>query len=306
MDNVYKLNAAQLSKKLQSYPMYQYKSQKQIKDMIGNTSALRDEVLRLEKSNDSQKTASQKIIDIRGKEYTEDELVMMIDFYNTHKQCKFENKSVNNLHDKLDDKLPDDVINLILQQSDIKEIINYCNTQKYNHICNSDQFWKTIFKRDHLPIHDNPINSKDWIKLYKKTLDANIEAFVLTTLDYAITGGVYDITIDGNFDSYFDKYGDFLPMTNNIYTNIGKNNVILYYSSASKKKVITKNEFRQLLADILYYYPDVSILTPTGTKNIPLRKKYILPLATKTGFKTIANKIVYHYKLKEPQYNYGK
>jgi hypothetical protein len=292
MDDVYKLNASQLSKKLQTYPLYQYKSQKQIKEMIGNTSALRDEVLRLEKSDENIKESTYIV---RGKEYTEDELAMMIDFYHKHTQNKY---------DKLDvsDALPDDVLNLILQQSDIKEIINYCNTKKYNHICNSDQFWKTIFKRDGLPIHDNPTNSKEWINLYKKTLDANIEAFVLTTLDYAITAGVYDITINGKFDSYFRKYADFIPKINNIYTNISKSGVTIYNSTASEKKVMTKDEFKQLLADILYFYPDVKIESPTGTKNIPLRKKDILPLAAKTGYKTVANKIVYHYKLKEPQY----
>lgn len=72
-------------------------------------------------------------------------------------------------------------------------------------------------------------------------------------------------------------------------------------STGYKDKLISKSEFYNLLTDILYFYPDVSIKMPLG--DIPLRKKDITKLRNKKGFKNVAKTLLYHYQIKEPQYN---
>ena len=70
-----------------------------------------------------------------------------------------------------------------------------------------------------------------------------------------------------------------------------------------KDKLISTAEFYNLLTDILYFYPDVIITSPLGGgKEVPLRKKDIGKLRNKQGFKTIANKILYHYQIRELLY----
>jgi len=276
MNRIDVLNVNQLAKELQGYNKYQSKTQKEIKQKIGNTTLLRKELARLESKKNEIKTYS-----IGGDTYTEDELITMIKFYKTH-------------HSPPITTLPYDVVKIILYDSDINTIVQYCSTEKYNSICNSNEFWKHIFTRDKIKILSYPTNYQDWIDMYKNVLEAQKEAFILETLPREITGGVYDFKINNHFDLHFKMYADFLSNVDTFYTNISQKGVSLR-SVGHKDKIISKTEFNNLLTDILYFYPDVYITSP-GDKDVPLRKRDISKLRSKQGFKSIANKILSHYK----------
>lgn len=220
------------------------------------------------------------------------------------------NKTINNLRAELEvleenelktiPLLPDDVIKEILYQSDINTIINYCTTNKYNVICNDANFWKMIFQRDNIRILLHPTNAKEWIELYKRTLDAQKEALVIETLPFTLTRGVYKFQITGRFDKHFYKYAGFLPKVNIFYTNMGtgyvnmRTDYVVLRSDGYNNKLISKEKFYNLLVDLLYFYPDINITTLNIVNNsISLRKKDI-SLLRNTGYNTIATTISYH------------
>src|SRR5258708_32026554 len=99
--------------------------------------------------------------------------------------------------------LPSEIIQEILLKSDINTIKSYCSNKKYQEICNNDQFWKAIFKRDNLPILDEPRNVKQWIHMYLKTV------YVIKELDIIFLI-IKDKKIDHlrvtNKDKNFDKH----------------------------------------------------------------------------------------------------
>ena len=282
MDRIDILNANQLSKELRQYEPYQYKTLKEIKEQVGNTANLRNELRKLE----------EKIYYIQGEKYTEDQLITMINFYKNNTK-----KSITN-----DNVIPDDVLQLILYESDINTIVQYCSTGKYNFICNNKIFWESIFKRDKIKILSNPSNYQGWIEMYKNVLAAQKEAFGLESLEREITGGVYIFEIKENFNSHFKVYADFFPKVNMFYTNARQKGFNLR-TDTYPDKFVSKQDFYNLLTDLLYFYPDIYIYSPAGNdKEIPLRKKDISPLRSTRGFKTVANKILYHYQKKELQY----
>ena len=285
MDRINGLNANQLSKELRQYEPYKHKTLKEIKEQVGNTANLRETLRNLLKTS----SIEEKIYHIGGESYTEDELMKMIAFYK------------NNHIDTKINKLPDDVLQLILYESDINTIIQYCSTGKYNTLCNNAHFWKSIFKRDHIKLLSNPTTTNDWIAMYKNVLGAQKEAFALQSLEHEVTGGVYDFKINEKFNLYFEKYADFLPKVNTFYTNGRRNGMNL--RSDMGDKLISSDEFYNLLVDLLYFYPDIYISSPAGgDKEIPLRKKDIGKLRSTRGFKTVANKILYHHQKKELQF----
>lgn len=198
MDRISTLNANQLSKELQSYKRYKSNTQKEIKEKVGNTAALRDELHKLENKSVKNKELKKdiKIYNIGGDDYTEEDLIAMITFYKKNNPSKILPVDVL----RINETLPNDAVKLILYESDINTIVQYCTTEKYNLICNSNDFWNHIFKRDNIKILSNPENYKDWIEMYKNVLAAQKEAFVLETLPYDMVGGVYDFKINKNFN----------------------------------------------------------------------------------------------------------
>lgn len=290
MESYSSMNRNELLRKLQQHSKYSTLSQKN----IGTNKTIHDlrmELQQLDTVTDKALTIEQKIYTIDGIDYTEDALRMMISFYNNHH--KKEAKTVN-------PSLPDDAMKEILYESDINTIVKYCTTNKYNAICNNANFWKIIFERDNIRILSTPTNSKEWIDLYKRTLDAQKEALALETLPRHVTSGVYEFNMKGKykfkFDTHFNKYAGFLSETGVFYTNMSRNGVMLR-SAGHKDKLISKEEFYNLLVDLLYFYPDIYITTDgPNDKQIPLRKKDISPLRNKTGYKTIAKTIINHYE----------
>lgn len=91
--------------------------------------------------SDETKENSKKKIVIEGKDYTEDELIKMIQYYNQHIV--------------IPSKVPpliDDIWNEILLRCSTASIKNMCLTnQRLNRICQTVNFWKQKFERDVLP-----------------------------------------------------------------------------------------------------------------------------------------------------------
>lgn len=131
--------------------------------------------------------------------------------------------------------------------------------------------------------------------MYYKVLDARKEAFVLITLSNEITGGVYIFKIENNFDIYFGIYFELLLKTNTFCTNKWAKEVNI--KTTYGDKIISIKTFYNLLVDLLYFYPDIKIISIGVNKEIPLRKKFIGDLRYKTGYKTITNKILHRYKI---------
>jgi hypothetical protein len=248
-----------------------------------------------------------KIFKVGGKNYTENELLMMINYYNNHvktvpdlnlKEIMYytdEEPIIARPIMKSIDILNDDIMRQVLYNSDINEIVNFCITNKYQSVCDDKTLWKYIFKRDHVKIIEEPDNYQGWINMYYKVLDAQKEAFVLITLSNEITGGGYDFKIENNFDIYFGIYFELLLKTNTFYTNKLKKEVNI--KTTYGDKIISMKTFYNLLVDLLYFYPDIKIISIDLNKEIPLRKKFIGDLRYKTGYKTITNQILYRYQI---------
>jgi len=94
MDSVSGLNANQIAKELQGYKRYSEKTQKEIKNKLGNVTSLRDELRRLEKEHIKNDINNAKIntnndvknikIYLEGVSYTEEDLIKMVKYYHEH------------------------------------------------------------------------------------------------------------------------------------------------------------------------------------------------------------------------------
>lgn len=164
-------------------------------------------------------------------------------------------------------QLPEEMMSEILYHADFDTIVNYCKTQKYHKICRSDAFWKFIFKRDHVPIKSNKL-----IDDYRYYQECKFESELMVQLPYKYTSGLYDVVVNPDESEYFNdyiikKYGDIFANQKYFYTNSYTNYEII---SGDKKITMTKDEFKNLLTDILYFHPNVYIVNMMST---PLRVK---------------------------------
>lgn len=134
MERINVLNSNQLSKELQTYNRYKNKTQKEIKERIGSTKDLRKELLRLENKYKITKT-----FNIGGQNYTENELIMMIDhYYKTTVKTP---------------QLIPDTLKEIMYYADINTINQYCSTNKEAQLlCHDVTFWKMKFYKQNLPL----------------------------------------------------------------------------------------------------------------------------------------------------------
>ncbi|HSW76687.1 MAG TPA: hypothetical protein VLG50_06565 [Candidatus Saccharimonadales bacterium] len=145
MDRINKLTKQEVTKELKAYNPYIHLSQNKISKKFDNVESARKELYNLEQ------TKYPKMIEIKGKSYTEDELFDMIQYYIT------QHRSV---------ELNEDTLRLIMLNSNFDSLQNICLTNKLaNKICNTVDFWKEKFILDELPL---PISSKDYNKLDKK------------------------------------------------------------------------------------------------------------------------------------------
>lgn len=117
MDRISGLNSNQVAKELQGYKRYKSKTQKEIKEKVGNISALRDELRRVEsKHNKDVKSPKSK-----------------------------SNKPVKKSPTKTQNDLLPESIYEILLRADLETIQQYCMTHKTN-LCKDDNFWNNKLK----------------------------------------------------------------------------------------------------------------------------------------------------------------
>lgn len=143
MDRISTLNANQISKELQGYKRYSGKTQKEIKDKVGNVSSLRKELYKLEKKNDTikDKVENVKSIYINNVAYTEEELIKMVNYYHEHVTNVSKIPKINN-----------DIMKEILLRGTSNTIKNLCLTDTtYKKICSDNAFWHDKFEHDQLP-----------------------------------------------------------------------------------------------------------------------------------------------------------
>jgi len=118
-----------------------------------------------------------KLINVGGKEYTEDDLLMMIEHYY---------KTTTPLQE-LPTLVPD-ILKEIMYYADLKTLKHYCQTSKETQLlCRDSDFWKIKFEKQNLPflytIHEEnikitknknykrePKTEEKWEKLYKDTV----------------------------------------------------------------------------------------------------------------------------------------
>lgn len=151
-------------KAIQMTPQYTTKSYKQITMEVGNDIAsLRNKLKTLQSSNR---------IHIRGKgDYTEEQLIAMIDFYEQHHQLLISTDILNQ-----------DVKQNILLQADIDTILNLCQTDKsFNEVCKQNKFWQLLIARDFTWYPDDEPDSKT---IYKKLLDFFTEHAETILIEY--------------------------------------------------------------------------------------------------------------------------
>ena len=117
MDRIDGLTRHQILKELQTLK-YHSKTQKEIGDQFNTIGNLRDELRRTHKSTES------KIIYLEGNPYTEEELIKMVNYYQTHV------RNTSNLTGL------DDADIYILEQLDDESLIKVCQTDKrINRLC---------------------------------------------------------------------------------------------------------------------------------------------------------------------------
>lgn len=108
--------------------------------------------------------------------------------------------------------IPDDIMYNILLQSPIKNIIYICQTNKhFYNICNTQNFWITIFERDGIPIfkdYKTPTTYNDWIQLYYKMI--KIIAYVDDIIDHLSDYKKLEIRWDVDYHKYIRGYVDIM------------------------------------------------------------------------------------------------
>ncbi len=185
MDRINGLNANQVAKELQEYKRYSKKTQKEIKDKVGNVSALRDELTRLESK---------------------------------HKKSPKIKKSPKHTELK---PMNDDVLYNIMLNAKYDVLKNLCVTNnKALEYCKSKHFWHDRLTREQLPLIK--LDSDDWMEQYKVLLESYEDAklmILLTDIEaqderlekYDLYGGnVINIRFNQSLDDY-DYIKDILP-----------------------------------------------------------------------------------------------
>ncbi len=186
----------------------------------------------------------------------------------------------------------------ILLRSDINTIRTYCYTKHYQEICQNNDFWKLIFERDGFPIFGTPLTPEDWINMYHKITNATKEADLILLLqkEEKIKGfwvkhpifynkklfHVSDVNIplfSSQFYVYFDNGSDY-P-----------------YSINADHIIVRYNHFRELLIELLYFYPDLKIEAGANLK-VNLRKKDLdlYNSGSMIGRKTVVYRYLKFYK----------
>jgi hypothetical protein len=284
MDRVSGLNANQVAKELQGYKRYQAKTQKEIKDKLGGVNDLRDELRRLEKKHDKTikqdkkvnktKHIDYKIFIIKNKEYTEDKLYEMIQYYESQ-----HNPVYNTIQENIINK--DTWLNVLLQ-SDTETLKTSCFINKdTDNICNDLQFWKLKFEQDNLPFLLKKDTLENYIKNYNKIkkIKPNIIKLydnVLLNKKYNVlsindTGDINDMKwLPAKMIESIDDHPDDVSEGTNIEFDFKKSTITLYYIATDedeedlKEKLeikikLTKDEFINYLVKFYYNEEDAAL-----------------------------------------------
>lgn len=152
--------------------------------------------------------------------------------------------------------LPEDIMMEILSNADIKTIHQYCYTKKYQKICNDVNFWKSLFKRDNLPLFETPTTTEEWINMYYK-MD-NIINEVNLLLKLVNEEGLNNFSISNIAD---DKYHilDIPIVSDRFFVYYLKDNKVKLISSDRKndEMIITLTDYENLLIKLFYFYPNL-------------------------------------------------
>ena len=275
MDSISGLNASQVAKELQQYKRYQGKTQKEIKDKVGGVNDLRDELRRLEKKYKTIKQVKTKHIDakifiIKNKEYTEDQLYEMIQYYES------QHKPVNTIQENMINK--DTWLNVLLQ-SDTETLKTSCfiNNDTIN-ICNDLQFWKLKFEQDNLPFLLKKDTLENYIKNYNKI--KKIKTNIIKLYDNVLLNKKYNVlSINDTNDTKWlpskmiesiDEHPNDVSEGTNIEFDFKKSTMTLYYIATDEdeeelkdklkiKIKLTKDEFINYLVKLYYYEEDAAL-----------------------------------------------
>ena len=161
------------------------------------------------------------------------------------------------VQDNLD--LPMDIINEILNISDVNTIINFCNSSMlYQKHCNK-QLWEKIAIREGMPIRTT-VN--EWIKEYLyHQYEVNILIEMLKN----------EIFIDFNLPTPY-----LLFKFKNILNYNGNYTITIYKGNYRNRIMVSEEEMIKLLMKLLYQFPNVYLYRhPEIVISIPLRKRHL-------------------------------
>ena len=277
-----KQNRGQILKELQSYKKYHNKTQQQISNKFESINDLRTELRRLE-----NKSKKEKLITVKGEQYTEDFLYQAILHYNNLNMPAKGGSSMPAIN-----QLNDDTWLNILLQSDMETLKTSCSLNKTtDKLCHDVGFWKLKFEQDGLFFPKPQKSLKKWILEYTKVKNAVDVATKLVNYILDKKANYFNIisVVDDDYD--INKIDWLTPKLNNaiqksqdqqdrsltynveefsishFYTPIDRygneldkdGNIVDHADYLEFKDIVTKEEFIIYLAKLFYYFPKVYI-----------------------------------------------
>ena len=241
---------------------------KDIKGSGKNRNVLKSDRIKVYTTLQTKETA--KIITIKGQDYTEDDLYMMIQYYNQHNIKPVDQGNKHGINE--------DIWLNILLQSDMRTLKTACMTNKItNKICNKDDFWQMKFNQDELFVPKKFKTLDDWIMGYLKVKDAVKVAGKL--INYLRDKKKNYFNIIGINEDHFD-----LDKVNFLTPNINK------AIKVSENDVDRSLEFDVEDLNIVYMYIPVDVNGDYGDDYIT-----VVDPVTKEEFITSLAKIFYHF-----------
>ncbi len=163
MDRLNTLPRNQVLKELQTYKKYQANTQKEISSQFSTIADLRTELYKLEKKSKKDKSIKKS---------------------KTVNQSKNVESVIQNIAGS-ESLIPNDILKETLLHSDLKTIINVCSASKNNLLMCNEQFWRTKFNHDQLPIIKKSNTFNEWVEQYDQVLSQEkMSIMLLKVLQY--------------------------------------------------------------------------------------------------------------------------
>lgn len=190
----------------------------------------------------------------------------------------------------------DNLFNIMIE-SDIETINNLCVTNKNNNVCNNEYFWVEKFNHDNMPIIIYRNNFSTWIKEYIAVKEAKIKALEILQLyleNSTIAKDVIKLDIwelnsteylhftlptdiitnihDGIYAGWLTTLNITVDLTEDGYYNIK------YVGSKNKSEILTYNEIKNILINLIYlkYRAIIQMGIYSKNQSYSLYKKYKL------------------------------